>query len=231
MRTVAIIPARGGSKGIVSKNSIPLAGKPLITYTIEAAKKSGIFDVIAVSTDDKKIELICRPYDTAMIRRPARLARDTTPTEPVLIHALDYLKNREGYVPQVVCLLQPTSPLRDARDIRQAYQTFTRNKYDSLLSVTHNTYFIWKKYRGRVNPVNYNYRRRPRRQEMQQLKENGALYFTHYRTFMKHKNRLGGKIGYYRMSDEHSLEIDSPLDLLVAETLLKRRGRGKGIHH
>lgn len=221
---LAVIPARGGSKGIPLKNIADLNGRPLIAYTIEAAKKSKVFDRIIVSTDDRKIEEISIRCKAEVIKIPKRLAQDISTTESVMLHILTWLRNNENYIPRIIYLLQPTSPLRDYKDIKNAYKKFIREKLDSLLSVTTNTVFIWKKCRGGFNPVNYNYLRRPHRQDMKhQFRENGAIYITKYNIFMKFKNRLGGKIGYYVLDESRSIDIDSQADLLVAREILNRR--------
>ena len=220
---LAIIPARGGSKGIPQKNIKLLKGRPLITYTIEAAKKSKIFDRIVVSTDDRKIEKVSIRCRAEVIKRPKRLALDTASTESAILHALEWLEKNKNYKPDIIGLLQPTSPLRNYKDIKGAYKKFINEKLDSLLSVTGNAIFIWQTRQDRFKPINYNYLHRPRRQDMRhQFKENGAIYFTKYNIFMKYKNRLGGKIGYFVLNEARSMDIDSPVDLLVAENILNR---------
>ncbi len=224
---LAIIPARGGSKGIPRKNIIGLAGKPLIVHTIDAAKKSGIFDKIVVSTDSKEIEKISKRYGVQVIMRPGRLAKDTSPTEPVMLHALEWLRRTQGYRPGVIALLQPTSPLRNGFDISRAYEKFIKSGADSLLSVTPNRSFLWEEKRGALRPINYNYLRRPIRQEMKrQFRENGAIYLTKYKTFIRFKNRLGGMVSSYVMDEERSIDIDGYIDLLTAKLITQTRERG-----
>lgn len=222
-KILAIIPARRGSKGILFKNIASLNGKPLIAYTIQAAQKSGIFDRIIVSTDCSKIKKVSKKYKATVIERPKNISKNITPTEPVISHILKWLKRKENYQPDVVVLLQPTSPLRTEADIKGAYGKLKNEKLDSLLSVSRNHAFIWKKEKNSFRPINYDYRDRPRRQDMNdQFKENGAIYVTKYSIFIKYRNRLGGKVGYYLMDNDRSIEIDSPLDLLIAERILRR---------
>jgi CMP-N,N'-diacetyllegionaminic acid synthase len=221
-KIIAIIPARGKSKGIPLKNIVMLSGKPLIAYTIEAAKKSGIFDKIVVSSEDKKIQAVAVRYGAELVKRPEGLARDTTPTEPVLFNALKQLEDSEGYKPDIIFLLQPTSPLRSYSDIRAAYRKFIREKMDSLLSVAKNSEFLWSQKNKKFLPLNYDYRCRPRRQDARnQFRENGAIYITKYSIFVKHKNRLGGKIGCYIMDEKRSFDIDSLSDLTVVRDVLQ----------
>ncbi len=136
MKTLGIITARGGSKGIPRKNIKLLGGKPLIAYTIEASKESGIFDRIIVSTDDNEIAEVAKKYGAEVpFMRPAELAQDTTPTLPVLVHALEWLKSNEGYEPDAVAILQPTSPLRSSEHLRNAHVLFVQSGADSVVSV------------------------------------------------------------------------------------------------
>lgn len=221
---IAIIPARGGSKRVPFKSIVDLAGRPLMAYTIKAAKESGIFDKIIVSTDNRRIAETAARYGAQVIKRPKRLAGDRTPTEPVMLHVLERLRKKEDYRPDIIFLLQPTSPLRNKDDIRAAHKRFMDEKLDSLLSVTRNTSFIWEKKKKSFRPINYNYHKRPRKQDFKnQFKEDGAIYIVKYSIFMKERNRLGGRIGYYLMDEYRSAEIDKPLDLLVAKQILRER--------
>ncbi|MBD3245687.1 MAG: NTP transferase domain-containing protein [Candidatus Omnitrophica bacterium] len=225
-RCVAIIPARGGSKGIPQKNLVKLHRRPLLAYTIEAARQSGLFEKVLVSTENEKIRQTAHRYGAQSICRPANLSGDRAATEPVVLHALNRLRKTERYRPDVVFLLQATSPLRDEDDIRAAYRQFLRQKVDSLLSVEKNTDFLWKESRRGLAPINYSYSRRPRRQDMPvQFKENGAIYITKYEIWMRHGNRLGGRIGYSLMDPMNSIEIDVPFDVIVAAAAVRRRGK------
>ena len=134
---LAIIPARGGSKGIPKKNIKSLLGKPLIQYTIESALKSKYLDKIVVSTDDKKIADISEKLGAEIpCLRPKKLARDNTLILPVLQHMVNFLKKKENYNPFAIVLLQPTSPLRTVRHIDEAIELFLKKpKADSLVSV------------------------------------------------------------------------------------------------
>lgn len=223
LKTLAIIPARGRSKGIHKKNTVMLNGKPLISYTIEAAINSKVFDKIAVTTEDKQIIQVVKKYnEVCIIKRPISLATSKAPTEPAMLHVIKYLEKYNRYTPEVVCLLQPTSPLRDSKDIRTAFKHFRDSNADSLLSVSMHYGFIWQKHRNYfAKPINYNYLNRPRRQEKNsEYEENGAIYFVKQEIFIKNNNRLGGNIAYYVMPKERSLEIDTLLDLKIAKMIL-----------
>lgn len=133
---LGIITARGGSKGILRKNIKELAGKPLIAYTIEAAKGSGVFSRIVLSTDDDEIAEVGRKYGAEVpFMRPTELAKDTTPTLPVLIHAVEWLKGNENFYPDYTVILQPTAPLRQARHLNEALDLLIKSGADSVVSV------------------------------------------------------------------------------------------------
>ena len=129
MKVLAIIPARGGSKGIPKKNIVDLNGKPLIHYTIEAAKESKLIDEIFLSSDDKEIIEVAKQLDlyTSYVR-PDKFSGDTATGADVVIDALDWLAKSRGYVPDAVLLLQPTSPLRVSADIDGAIRQFEKDK-------------------------------------------------------------------------------------------------------
>jgi len=224
MKTVAIIPARGGSKGVPRKNIKLLAGKPLIAYSIEAGLKAKNVDRVFVSTEDEEIRNISLEYGAEVIDRQEELATDTAATEPVLQQAVSYLEKVEGYSPDLVVLLQPTSPLRKENDIDKAISKLIEEKADSLLSVFHGSRFVWKpKNDGSFEPLNYDYRKRPRHQEMQIYTENGSIYVTKRDILMNENCRLGGKVAAYVMAFEDSFEIDAIVDFWIIEEIMKSR--------
>jgi N-acylneuraminate cytidylyltransferase len=227
-KILAIIPARGGSKGIPRKNIRFLAGKPLIAYSIGAALKSKYIDRVVVSTEDEEIAEISKRYGAKVIERPEELATDTAPTEPVLEHVVKWLKEYEGYKTEIIVLLQPTSPLRNSKYIDEALDIFLSSDYDSLLSVCPSHVFIWKMSENSAYPINYDFKNRPRRQDKEpNYKENGAIYVTEYKNLMKNHNILGGEIGLYIMLEEYSIEIDTEFDFWLCEQIINRQ-RGDG---
>ena len=133
-KVLAIIPARGGSKRILNKNLVDLCNNPLIYYSILAAKSSQYIDRIIVSTDEKRIAEVSETYGAEVLERPRNLALDNTPTIDVVIHVLDVLKEK-NYAPNIIILLQPTSPLRTTSDIDNAIALFLNDDYESLISV------------------------------------------------------------------------------------------------
>ena len=143
-KIIAIIPARGGSKGIPRKNIKILASKPLIAWTIEAAKNSKYLDRVIVSTEDEEIAEISKKYGAEVVERPEELATDASPTGSVIEQVIAYLEQNESYNPDAIVLLQPTSPLRFAHHIGEAVKTFLEGGYDSLVGVSPSHVFIWR---------------------------------------------------------------------------------------
>jgi CMP-N,N'-diacetyllegionaminic acid synthase len=137
LKVLGVITARGGSKGLPGKNLRPLAGKPLIAYTVEAARESSVFDRLVLSTDAPDIADAVRSLGCEVpFMRPADLARDDTPHLPVLQHALQWLDGHQQYRPDAVMILQPTSPLRRAEDIRASVDLLASSGADSVVSVS-----------------------------------------------------------------------------------------------
>ena len=220
MDILSIIPARGGSKGIPLKNLKLLNNKPLIDYTVTASLKSKFITRTIVSSDHLKIQKRAQKLGAQVIKRPKKLSSDSSQIEPVIEHCLNYLKLKENYHPDLIILLQNTSPLRTKKHIDDALKIFLNSKYDSMLSgyVSHN--FIWRIKNNNAIPLNYNPKKRPNRQEFDnQFIENGAIYITKFLSFQKSKCRISGKIGFYEMSKELSIDIDTKSDLLEASKI------------
>ncbi|HAM70151.1 MAG TPA: acylneuraminate cytidylyltransferase, partial [Verrucomicrobiales bacterium] len=131
--SLAIIPARGGSKGIPGKNIRPVAGKPLVAWSIEHARQAPSISRVVVSTDDDAIAEVSRAHGAEVIRRPAAISGDTASSESALVHALEHLKETEAYDPELVVFLQATSPMRRAGEVQAAIDTLRREGADSLL--------------------------------------------------------------------------------------------------
>lgn len=216
---IAIIPARGGSKGIPNKNIIDCMGKPLIAHSIEYAKESDLVTSIYVSTDDAKIAEVARQYGAKIIDRPDSISGDTATTESAIEHVLNNIPK-----PDIVILLQATSPLRPKGSLNKSLEKMISEKYDSLLSLSPTHRFSWKINGDEAIPK-YDFKNRPRRQDIleseQAYIENGSIYIFTYENFIKHNNRLGGKIGYVVFEEEFSFEIDTPTDLIVIDSIAK----------
>ena len=226
---LVVIPARGGSKGIPGKNIKALDGKPLIHYTIEAARE--VFDDsdIIVSTDDKQIKKTVEKLGLEVpFLRPKELATDTSGTQEVLIHALDFMKSK-GKIYKTILLLQPTSPFRTAEQIREAVMVYEKRLPDMVVSVKEtkaNPYYILKE----ENKDGFLYPSKngefTRRQDCPKVWElNGAIYIIKANSLKVKKINQFKKVVKYVMGEIASHDIDTPFDWLVAETIIKQ---GKG---
>lgn len=222
---LAIIPARGGSKGIPGKNIVPLCGKPLLAWTIEAAKAASYVDRLVVSTDDPEITGVAREYGAEVIERPAEISGDTASSESALLHALDALHAADAYEPELVVFLQPTSPLRREYDIDNAVETLHARNADSLFSARHVEGFIWQTDGHAPSPLDYDPATRSTRQKLSRraLEENGSIYVFKPSILRKHGARLGGEIAAYLMHPLDSFQVDTPEDIDLLEALFRLR--------
>ena len=222
MKVLSIIPARGGSKGIPLKNLVMLNQKPLLYYTVTASLKSKIINKTVVSTDNKKIGKVALKLGAEVVYRPKKLATDTTALEPVIEHVLNYLNRHQNYTPDIIVILQNTSPLRTAKHIDEALTLMRKQNYDSILSGFSIHTFLWKKSKKTIIPLDYNPKKRPNRQNIhEQLFENGAIFATKTRCFTKNNCRISGKIGFYKMPLENSYNVDSYDDLRSIKKFFK----------
>lgn len=223
----ALIPARGGSKGIPRKNVRLLAGKPLVAHTIEAACRSRYVQRVVVSTDDPEIGVISQQHGAEVVWRPAEISSDTASSEAALLHALGHLCSTEGYEPDLVVFLQCTSPLTLPEDIDGTVQALLDENADSALAVTSFHYFLWRRDEsGDAVGINHDKRVRLLRQQREpQYRETGAVYVMRTRGFLQAKHRFFGKTAMYVMPPERCLEIDDPVDFQIAEVLLREQQR------
>ncbi|HDR03653.1 MAG TPA: acylneuraminate cytidylyltransferase family protein [Candidatus Marinimicrobia bacterium] len=225
MKIITIIPARGGSKGVPRKNIRPIAGKPLIVHSIKYAKSSRFENEIYVSTDDAEIACISTQAGAQIIPRPAEIAGDSATTESAISHALDYLALK-GITPQLIILLQATSPFRPENSLDAIIERFLKERCDSLLTISPTHRFFWR-IQGKEAVAEYDFLHRPRRQDMKpediRYVENGSVYCFTRDHFLKTGNRLGGKIGHYIFPEEYAAEIDSFSDFLYLESLMQKR--------
>jgi len=224
---IAVIPARGGSKGIAKKNLAPLLGIPMLAYSIRAAQDCARIIETIVSTDDVEIAKCATVEGATVVKRPPDLATDTSPTEPAVVHALDWWKERKGVDPDWIVLLQPTSPLRNSSDVTAAFKVQEDAGADSVLSVEEKREFRWRQDGSGGLPL-WDIQNRPRRQELTpDYVENGAIYISRPSFYREKNNRLGGKIGLYIMPPERCLDVDTPFDIWLVEQYLKHDREGK----
>ncbi len=240
MEILGFIPARAGSKEIPKKNIYPLNGKPLIAYTIEAARKSKINRTI-VSTDSSQIANIAQQYGAEIpFLRPHRLAQDNSIIEDAILDLLKKLKQGERYEPDIIVLLHPTSPFRTAEHINQSIDLLIEKQADSVISVSepmeHPAEMVYWSSSGNLRFLLKD-SIAPARTQRQEYPAyyflNGVLYTFTYRSFLCTESCFGEKSIPYLMSQIDSIDINSVDQLLIAESIMKQRNifacRGKNI--
>ncbi len=229
MECLAIIPTRGGSKGIPRKNIRSLAGKPLIAYNIEQALRSRWINRLVVSTDDPEIGAVAQAYGAQVIWRPAQISGDSASSEAALLHTLETLDQDEGYQPDLLVFLQCTSPLTLAEDIDGTIQALLDQGADTSLAVIPFHYFLWRQVENEMGAadasgINHDKNIRPLRQEREpQYLETGAVYVMRVDGFLKARHRFFGHTAMYCMPAERRLEIDDPVDFQIAEVLVRQQ--------
>jgi N-acylneuraminate cytidylyltransferase len=220
---VAIILARGGSKGIPKKNITEFCGKPLIAWTIDQVQQARGIDSIWVSSDSEEILKISKAYGVKTIHRPDEISRNSATSESGWLHALGIIEKNVGCI-DIVLAPQVTSPLREAHDIEKGLDEIQEQHYDSMFSCSvAEDLFLWeKKTNGTLRSINYDFRSRSRRQEVpKQYIENGSFYLFKPEVLRRHNNRLGGRIGMVKMEFWKMFEIDTIEDLKMCEVLMR----------
>ncbi len=221
LKVLAVIPARGGSKGIPNKNIKNLLGQPLISYSITEAHKSIYIDRVVVSTDSLLISEVSKNFGADVVIRPENISGDKSSSEEALLHTLNELKMLENYIPDIILFIQCTSPLTISEDMDGLLQKLIEENADSALSVSKFYHFIWKNNNGNAIGINHEKSIRPMRQDREsQFLENGAIYAFKYKGFIENKYRFFGKTVFYEMPQRRNLEIDEPFDFLLAESIL-----------
>jgi len=193
----------------------------LISHTIKYALASKFVDGVFVSTDDEEISKISTSDGAQVIPRPAEIAGDTATTESAISHAIGWWQE-QNLTPDIIVLLQATSPLRPTGSLDEALDKFKDGGFDSLLSISPTHRFFWS-VNGKVARAEYDFMNRPRRQDMNEADiryvENGSVYIFSLDHFQRTENRLGGKIGYTIFPEEFSPEIDIPSDFTLLEEI------------
>lgn len=231
LKTLAIIPARGGSKGVPRKNVRPVCGKPMIAYTIETALAAkGVFHRVLVSTDDVEIAEVAKKYGAEVpFLRPAELANDKALMIPVIQHAIRYAEADEGMRYDWICLLQPTEPFRTIDDITQAVAIAQSGDCDSVISVVQvfavHPILMKRIENGRLLPFDIEEKEGTRRQDYSPpaYMRNGAIYLSRRDVVMERNSIWGDVIHPYVMPPERSVGVDSELDFKLVELLMQEQ--------
>jgi N-acylneuraminate cytidylyltransferase len=220
LKTIAFVPARCGSKSIIFKNIKLFCGKPLIYWVLQSLQEAEKIDEVYVATDCDEIKDTVNSFvfgKTKVYFRDPENAQDESSTESVM---LEFLSKKDFSDNDNFFLVQATCPLVLPNDFSNALGQYAREKSDSLLTCARAKIFLWN---SSGEPLNYDFRRRPRRQEVKgELMENGSFYITSVGSLKKFKNRLSGKISIYEMPEYTAIDIDDEDDWLVAEMLMKK---------
>ncbi|MBT5400502.1 acylneuraminate cytidylyltransferase family protein [bacterium] len=218
---VAIVPARGGSKGIYKKNITLLNGKPLIEYTLDVALKSSYIDEVIVSTDDLEIEMISKNIGAKIVKRPPAISTDSSLTLDTIKHVIKQV----GFINDetIIILLQATSPLREQHHIKDSLEFFT-NSCTSVVSVCESEHTPYKMYKIHNNKlvdfISEKWRGIPRQRVPKVYRENGSIYVTSAKNVMNN-SLYGNNPRPYVMKSSFSIDIDTKFDLKLAELALE----------
>lgn len=208
-KIIAVIPARKNSKGIKNKNLIKLNGLPLISYSIDYAKKSKLINRVFVSTDGDNIASVSKKFGAEVVMRPKNLSNDTIMPDHAVVHTIDYVKKILKYNFDYVVFLQPTTPLRQLGELDKAIRYCILNKFDTVFSSMDYKPFLWRRKKQSIYPVSFDPYKRKRRQIIQDINETGSYYITKKEAFKKFRNRFGKKISNYTSDILSSFEIDT----------------------
>jgi CMP-N,N'-diacetyllegionaminic acid synthase len=224
--TLGIIPARGGSKGVKRKNIRVVAGRPLIAYSINAAKQSKYLTRFVVSTEDNEIAEVASSLGSKVLFRPPELAEDHTPMLPVIKHVLREAEKLEQNRFDCVVILQPTSPLRTGSDIDQSLEIIHKSNCDTVISVyqvsDHHPSRMYSINNGKLIPFAPESPARLRQKLPPVYHRNGAIYALWRKTIDEQNTLIGKNICPYIMSIERSVNIDDEIDLMLADLLIRK---------
>lgn len=219
---IAIIPARGGSKGIPRKNLQRVGGVPLIGRAILSARAVPGIDRVLVSTDDEEIAAVAREWGAGIVARPAEIAGDTASSESALLHALETLDG-DGIDVGVLAFLQATSPFIDSEALGRAIDSVRRGEADSVFAAIETYGFLWRAHDGSATGINHDAAFRPRRQDREpHFLETGAFYVMDAAGFRSAGHRFFGRIGIAEVPERTAIEIDSPEQLEMARSQAHR---------
>lgn len=217
---IGVIPARGGSKGVPRKNIRDVNGVPLVAHSIRAGLDADPIDTVVVSTDDEEIADVARSHGARIpFLRPPGLATDDAPTAPVITHTIETLRE-DGEQYDVVVLLQPTSPLRTAGHVEEAFSRYTESDADSVISAYPTYETRWKETPEGAKQLNYTDASKRRQERDPEYVVNGAIYITGIQQFLENEELTAGVTRLYEMTERESIDIDTPFDLWLAEQTL-----------
>lgn len=222
MKTLIVIPARGGSKRIPRKNVRLMCGRPLITYALQNAKNlSEFIDVdVAVSTDDEELYSIVSKMGVAVIARPKELATDRVTLDPVIYHAVLEMEQKNRVKYDTVITMQATSPTLKTETLKRAIEFFHHSEYDTIISAMNNPHLSWREENGLIVQ---NYEKRLNSQELpKNYVETGGFLITK-RECVTAEGRIGKKVNIFEISVDEAVDIDTEADWIVAESVLKRK--------
>lgn len=220
MHTIAVIPARGGSKGVPLKNVREVAGKPLVGWVIEACLAAERVDRTIVSTDHEGIAEVAREWGAEVpFLRPEEFAGDLVTLDPVIYHAVTTLEARDGRRIDVVLTVQPTCPLLRSGTIDRSVDTLIEGGFDSVVMLQEIRHLYWRRVNGRFEPM---YQKRANRQELEPLYPEVGAVFASRRSIITPENRLGTNIGHVIGSEEEAIDIDTEIDLKLAELVIEK---------
>lgn len=225
---IAFIPVRGGSKSIPLKNIKELNGKPLVYWTAASAQNSECIDKIIIATDSDEIKKVVKSFNFSKLEvydREPQNAQDTSSTESVMV---EYIKKSSLGDNDKFILIQATSPLLKSNHIDEMYEKLLNSDADSIFSGVREKQFHWIETLQGVEPINYDYKNRPRRQDFNGIiAENGACYINSVKNILENNCRISGKIITYEMPPETAYEIDEPSDWLIIENIMKEGYRNE----
>lgn len=217
--TVAVIPARGGSKGVPRKNLRRVGGIPLIARAITSARGADSVDVVVVSTDDPEITAVAREWGAEVVQRPVELSGDEASSESAVLHAMEELEHR-GMALGIVVLVQATSPFIDPAALDRAVERVALGDCDAVFSATASWGFLWRGGADGLIGINHDLRSRPRRQDRDpEYLETGAFYAFDAAGFRAARHRFFGTVGCVLVDETGAIEIDTEEQLAMASSL------------
>jgi CMP-N,N'-diacetyllegionaminic acid synthase len=223
--SLCLIPARGGSKSVVKKNIRPLNGTPLIVHSIRSAIESEVFNHVYVTTDDAEIATIAANHGAVIIPRPVELAQADTPMPPVVEHAIEWYKRTQGRSPHNIVLLQPTSPLRSADDIREAASILSHEHCDAVMGVFEANdppqWGLRSDANGMLQTAHTKDQYLSRRQDLSPTYFDGPVYAIKTEAFLAERRFLARRTRFFVVPRLRAVDIDTEMDFLFAEFLAK----------